>query len=192
MTPLQYIQFWYHAVSNTRTTILFRPSIYAINFAELKDRYSIKALFFDYDDTLLPFKELSLPHRTMGLLKKLNKSGFKLVIVSNCVEKRKPLLVATFADLPVTIIGNAHKPSTYGFIEALKIVQVDANHACMIGDHASTDLGGAFAAGLQCGILVKSYSKLFGGNRSDIISRTVLQIESYLFRFMYERKVTVK
>ena len=119
-------------------------SIYEIDFVLLKER-GITGLIFDIDNTLVkpsvkhPDKELT------DWLANLEKNGFKLCILSNSRDKRSEEFSK---GLNITTVSHARKPSKEGFLKAVRMMGLQLNQVCMIGDQLFTDVYGAKRLGI--------------------------------------------
>jgi hypothetical protein len=95
----------------------------------LKEGYT--CFFFDFDNTLVPWKESKLEESKRRLLIELAKRA-RVIVVSN----GKPRKV----DLPVTFIWRAGKPFSLKLWRFLKKERIDPERCVMIGDQIFTDV----------------------------------------------------
>lgn len=114
-------------------------SVYDINYESLK-KEGIKALFFDLDNTVLPYDVPILPEAETKFLEDLAKD-FKVVVVSNSGKKRVKLAVEHLKGIPY--VSFAKKPLKFGFKKALKLVNVKPEDSYFIGDQILTDIYGS-------------------------------------------------
>lgn len=128
----------------------FVLSIKDINYEELKEQ-GVKALFFDLDNTLIPYDIDIIPEETKAFLEELNES-FKVLIISNSRVKRVSKAVSVLDDIPY--VKFAKKPLKFGFKKALKKVNVKASEVAIIGDQLMTDVFGANRLKAKASILV--------------------------------------
>lgn len=135
----------------------------------------IKALFFDLDNTLIPYDINVVTGEYKAFIEELAKK-FKIVILSNSRKPRVSNAVKELIDIPY--ISFAKKPLKFGFKKALKKANVKKEEACAIGDQLMTDVLGANRTKLKASILVYPIKK-----RSDhILTRTNRRIERYFIR----------
>lgn len=114
----------------------YAESIYKIDRKILKDN-GIKNLFFDLDNTLVPFFYKVPDAKVIEFVRELEKEGFNVIVTSNNTKKR----VATFAEpLNVKYLNSAGKPG----IRKLKRYMEENNYSlddtCIIGDQLLTDI----------------------------------------------------
>ncbi|MDO9630132.1 MAG: YqeG family HAD IIIA-type phosphatase [Acholeplasmataceae bacterium] len=131
----------------------YHASIFEIPYKTLKEQ-GINSLFFDLDNTIIGYDEISLSKDHVKLLNDLGKD-FNVVIISNTSFKRVSLALK---DLKVPFIWHAKKPLKCGFKKALKLAKVNKEEVMMIGDQLMTDIFGATRYGIK-GILVKSVKR---------------------------------
>lgn len=112
-------------------------NIYEINYDELH-KQGIKALFFDLDNTIIPYDIEQIQKQEIDFLHSLE-SKFKIVIVSNSRLKR--VSTAT-QNLNLPFVKFARKPLKVGFKKALKIVNLKPHEVAIIGDQLMTDIYG--------------------------------------------------
>jgi putative hydrolase of the HAD superfamily len=125
---------------------------------------SIKAIFFDFGDTLIveePVKHLwemepiPVPYalEVLGQLKK----RFKLGIISNTVGSGDAELAAVLQSIGAQQLIDAivtsrdfgkGKPDPSIYREAARRLGVSVSEACMVGDRLETDIAGALLAGI--------------------------------------------
>ena len=103
----------------------------------------------DIDNTLVPYSTKIPDEKVLSWLTELDKSGIKIVILSNAKEER----ARKFADAITGIkgiftIGKAGKPLKRGFLQAEKALGINRANMCMIGDQLFTDILG----GNLCGV----------------------------------------
>lgn len=152
----------------------YARTIFEINYDLLYEQ-GIKALFFDLDNTLIPYDVDIVTGQYKLFLEELTKR-FKVVILSNSRKSRVSKAVKELKDIP--FISFAKKPFKTGFKKALKIANVKKEAACAIGDQLMTDIFGANRTKLKASILVYPIKK-----RSDhIFTRTNRRIERFFIR----------
>ena len=113
--------------------------------AWLKER-GISLLLSDLDFTLAP-KSVRRPDDTLkAWIRELQAEGITFVIISN---NRSPARVEEYcAELGVSYLGQAGKPSPRGLLAAMKEHGVDKGHTAMLGDKLLTDVLAARRAGV--------------------------------------------
>ena len=91
----------------------------------------------------------------MPTLEALRAVGFKLGLITNGsvrMQSRKLehlALVPMFETILISDAEGVHKPDPEIFRRALERLDVDAVHACYVGNHPDVDVAGARAAGLK-------------------------------------------
>ncbi len=155
---------------------LFRPdiyqkSIYHIDYDKLKES-GIKCLFFDLDNTLVPFVEKEPNKRLINFINDLKDMDFKVIIFSNASKNRlKP-----FKDrLLVDCSYNSRKPFSGKFLRVIKKFNYNISDVAIIGDQVMTDVLGGNKVGITT-ILVNPMS-----NKDRLATR--------IFCRSFERKV---
>ncbi len=137
---------------------IFYPDMYVsnlkhINLDQLK-KQGIKALFFDLDNTLVPWGSEDLTDDTVQWFVKLRDAGFKTCVISNGNRNRVSKLCSR---LGIPGIHKAAKPSRRAFRQAMRKLNVRPNEVAMVGDQIFTDVLGANRLGLYT-ILVRPLS----------------------------------
>ena len=117
----------------------FVNSILDIDFNQLKEQ-GVKALFFDLDNTLIPYDINVISEETQKFLEDLL-IDFKVVVISNSRKKRVSNATKNLQNIPY--VKFARKPLKFGFKKALKLAGVKASEAAAIGDQLMTDVFGA-------------------------------------------------
>ncbi len=122
-------------------------TIYDIDYKALKTA-NITVLFFDIDNTLIPY-DLALPTEPLiNHFDTLAKYGFKIVFVSNNHYRR----IKKFSEaLGYPFVHSAKKPSKFGLKRALKMldVKVEKSEIMFVGDQLMTDVYGAKRFGIN-------------------------------------------
>lgn len=150
------------------------PSIYEIPYEEFKNQ-GIKALFFDLDNTILPYDIDVLPKDISEYLENLTKD-FKVIIVSNSRKKRVSGAVGHLNN--ISYVKFSRKPLKIGFKKALKMADVKANDAAFIGDQIMTDIFGSNRTKFKISVLVYPVKK-----RSDhILTRFNRRVEKFIIK----------
>lgn len=155
----------------------FVQSIYAIDLNDLQRR-GIKAIIADLDNTLVEATRPKATPELISWLDRLQKMGFKVMIVSNNNRTR----VSRFAiPLQVPYIHRAKKPMTLAFKKAMRRLEVTASETVMIGDQLLTDVLGGNRLGLHT-ILVVPVSEAEG-----FFTKINRRMEQRVFRWMKQR-----
>lgn len=155
-------------------------SIMDINYNELKEQ-GIKALFFDLDNTIIPYDINVIPTNIKDFLENLNKD-FKVLIISNSRYKRVSNACKNLDEIP--FVKFARKPLKFGFKKALKKVNVKRDEVCVIGDQIMTDILGANRMKFKKAILVRPVKQ-----RTDhIFTRFNRKIENIFIRKVKRKK----
>ena len=126
-------------------------SAYVIDYDELYAQ-GIRGIIFDIDNTLV-MHDHPPDERSVELLGRLDRMGFKIVFLSNNKEGR----VRSFRDgsgVPAFYIHKAGKPKRGGYIKAMEMMATDRSSTIFIGDQLFTDLWGAKRSGIR-NILVR-------------------------------------
>ena len=116
---------------------MYKKDILDIDYDLLK-KNDIKALLFDFDNTLTIHGSFDIDKRYIELFKKLKKD-FKIIVVSNSIHHKKLDTICNLLD--VSYIGNSKKPFKYGY-KKLNL-KLRPNQIAMIGDQVITDVWGA-------------------------------------------------
>lgn len=117
-------------------------SIYAIDYQMLKEQ-GINTLFFDLDNTLIPYDEAELSSRTIDFINALLED-FKIVIISNSGYQRVSKAVKKYA-----FVWHAIKPFRHGLKKALQKADAAIGNVVLIGDQLMTDMLGGHRFGCQ-------------------------------------------
>ena len=128
-------------------------SIFDIDYKTLK-KQGIKALFFDLDNTIIGYDQVTLNEKHHAFLASLQKD-FYVVILSNTSFSRVSKALEGF-DVP--FIYHATKPLKRGFRKALHLANTTTEQAVMIGDQLMTDIYGANRMNMET-ILVRSVKR---------------------------------
>jgi len=129
----------------------FYPKIEDIDFDKLKEQ-GVKSLFFDLDNTVIPYDENIISFQTLSFLKNLQ-SSFDIMIVSNSHKHR---VAPAVHDLP--FVYYAKKPLKMGIRKAIKTFARNKDEVILIGDQIVTDVFGANRMKIKS-ILVKPIKK---------------------------------
>ncbi len=124
----------------------YKKTVFDIDFQKLFDN-DIKTLFFDLDNTLIPY-DITEPNQKMAeLFEKVKALGFSVFIVSNNRKER----VKKFAnEVKCRYVYSAQKPLKSGFKRALKKIGFPhPEKVCLIGDQFMTDVFGGKRMGFH-------------------------------------------
>ena len=112
---------------------------------ELLERYGIRLLMMDFDNTIVPYTT-NIPTPEMARwLKDMLASGIQICVVSNSRNDRVKRFCAAYG---IPCITRAKKPGTRGIREALEKFGVDPAQAALVGDQIFSDTLGANNAGV--------------------------------------------
>lgn len=114
----------------------YYKNIYEIDYKELKD-LGIKNIFFDVDNTIIPYTEDKVTKENIELFNKLKKD-FNLVIVSNSNSNRVNSIIE---DLGITGYTSSMKPLNKTYKKIKKVYNTE--ESIFIGDQFMTDVWGA-------------------------------------------------
>ncbi len=133
---------------------IYIKSIYELPLETLKKR-GINVLFFDIDNTIVPFDIPEPGERESKFLKNLISNGFRVCFLSNNSKSR----VERFnKDIGGHAVAKADKPGTKKLLSMLKKFNASPENAAMIGDQVFTDVWCAHRAGILA-IYVKPVSE---------------------------------
>ena len=121
-------------------SILFPDSyvgnVFEIDYAELRDK-GIKIIFFDIDNTLMPFDIKGPSPEVLSLFKYIQTNGIEIAFVSNNNKER----VDAFNEgLDFKTVGKADKPLPFKLLKILKSSGFMRKQAVIIGDQVFTDV----------------------------------------------------
>lgn len=111
----------------------------------LLERFRIKAVVYDIDETLVPFGEVLPSGDIKTYFKQLKEDGVLTALVSNSPRAR----VSKFADkLQIPYFYRAGKPFIKGLRAAQNIFGIPSNEIAMVGDQLFTDILAGQRAGM--------------------------------------------
>ncbi|MBM7867883.1 YqeG family HAD IIIA-type phosphatase [Heliobacterium gestii] len=143
-----------------------------VNVAELAAQ-GVQGVIIDLDNTLTEWNQNHLCPEIARWLEELRRHGIKICILSNNKEKR----VQAFAEAcGAPYISNARKPRRRGFLRAMSLLGITAEHTVVIGDQVFTDVLGGNRSGLHT-ILVNPISR-----REFLGTRLVRRLERLVLR----------
>lgn len=120
----------------------YYKNIFDIDYKELKD-LGIKNIFFDVDNTIIPYTLDKVSTKEIDLFTKLKKD-FNLVIASNSNSSRVNSIIN---DLGITGYTSCMKPSNKVYKKVKKEYKVE--ESIFIGDQFMTDVLGAHKNGFK-------------------------------------------
>lgn len=119
----------------------FFKTIYDIDYQQLKDK-GFTALFFDLDNTLIPYDVEKITEQVSELFSKIAHDFDILVITNNNQERTERALGSH-----INFLSNAKKPFKKGYLKALDLMNCSSNQVVAIGDQLMTDVLGASKMG---------------------------------------------
>jgi HAD superfamily phosphatase (TIGR01668 family) len=124
--------------------------IYEITPEKLKAR-GIKGVITDLDNTLVEWDRPNATPKLIEWLSTLEKENIKVTIVSNNSRER----VESFSTpLKIQYIFRARKPLQAAFHRALKVMNLNKDEVCVIGDQLLTDVFGGNRGGFHTILVV--------------------------------------
>lgn len=147
----------------------YYKNIYEIDYNELKT-LGIKNIFFDVDNTIIPYTENKVTKDNIELFNSLKKD-FNLIIVSNSGSNR---INSIIEDLGIIGYTSSMKPLNRTYKKIKKIY--NENESIFIGDQFMTDVWGAHKNGFKV-ILVDRI-----GNKEPLTTKFWRTIESFVRR----------
>ena len=119
-------------------------SAYGIDYEKLY-RDGWRGIIFDIDNTLVPHGAPA-DRRSIALIKRLQKTGFRVMMLSNNKEPR----VKPFCDTVGTpYLYKANKPFTGSYRKAMERMGTTEKTTLFIGDQLFTDIWGAKRTGIR-------------------------------------------
>jgi HAD superfamily phosphatase (TIGR01668 family) len=124
---------------------LYAPGINQVDPGELRAR-GVRGAIVDLDNTLVGFRALAPLEEDALWVSRALQAEVRVVVLTNNGTRWASEVAQ---DLGVPCIPRARKPLPFGFRRALKILELDAHEAIVIGDQLFTDVLGARLAGLD-------------------------------------------
>ena len=129
---------------------IFRPDFYLDNVTginkEFVDRYKVKGILLDADNTLSTHGNKSPASGIKQWIEKMRSHDVSLVIVSNNNRKR----ITPFAKLlNLDFVCNGAKPLTFGINKAIKMLGLKKENVIIVGDQIFTDIVAGKLAGVR-------------------------------------------
>jgi uncharacterized protein len=122
----------------------FAPRLHDISLTEL-EASGIRGLIVDLDNTLLGFRETELAAEHLAWVAEAHDRGMRIVMLSNNFTER---VTGIAAKLGVGCIPNALKPLPFGFVRAVKYLDMPRSAIAVVGDQLFTDVLGGKICGL--------------------------------------------
>jgi HAD superfamily phosphatase (TIGR01668 family) len=127
-----------------------RPKLYAsainrVDPQQLRLR-GVRGAIVDLDNTLVGFRALAPLEEDALWIARAKEAGVRVVVLTN---NGTPWASTVAQNLGVPCIPRARKPLPFGFRRALKLLEIEAHEAVVIGDQLFTDVLGAKLAGLD-------------------------------------------
>ena len=119
---------------------------------EVLDRYGIRLLMMDFDNTIVPYTTDVPTEKMAAWLERMSKSHIQLCVVSNSRNDRVKVFCGKYG---IPVIVRAKKPGTGGIRECLSRFGFFPGEAALVGDQIFTDTLGANRAGVTS-ILVRA------------------------------------
>lgn len=159
---------------------MYYKSIYDINYSKLKSN-KVKYLFFDVDNTVLPYTENEPNKKAQELFNKLKKDGFKCFLFSNSSSKRIDNIKEI---LKIDAYTSSMKPLSKNYKKVLK--KYKKEECIFIGDQLMTDVLGAKKNNFNI-ILVDSIDKIV-----PITTKFWMCIEFFVLKKLKKQKLFEK
>ena len=122
----------------------FAPRLHDVSHEELEEA-GIRGLIVDLDNTLLGYRQTELAQEHLEWVERAHDRGFRIVMLSNNFSTRVQTIAA---QLNVACIPNALKPLPFGFLRAVRGLQLRRREIAVVGDQLFTDVLG----GKMCGL----------------------------------------
>lgn len=121
---------------NLQPDLVLGGSVISIT-PKLLQKYQLKGLVLDVDETLVPFKEKRASEELVQWVNKIRQVA-ALRLVSNNLSETRIGSIARSLDLPY-ILG-AHKPSRRKLRQATEAMNLPVERVAMVGDRLFTDV----------------------------------------------------
>ena len=122
----------------------YYDSVFSIPYGELWEK-NIRGLIFDLDNTLTPFHVKLPPAKIVALMRRLEKMGFEVCLLTNNTPGR---LQGFNEELKLKGIANGLKPFTRGIKRAMKLMGTTRAQTVIIGDQLLSDVWAGKNAGI--------------------------------------------
>jgi HAD superfamily phosphatase (TIGR01668 family) len=135
---------------------LFTPKLYSNSLAEIDlddlAARGIKYLLLDLDNTILPWRDHTVPQESLTWINRAIERGMRVCIASNTRNPRRLRSVAGELDVPC--LDKIAKPRRTGLRAAMRTIDATLEETAIIGDQIFTDIVGGNRLGILT-ILVK-------------------------------------
>jgi len=153
----------------------FYNTVFDIPYDELWQK-EVRGIIFDIDNTLASYAENKPTAKTTALIKRLQRIGFKICLLTNNTNKRlerfaKPLGIPGFA--------NAAKPFARGVRKAMREMGTKYGYTAIVGDQLLADVWAGKNAGITT-VLVNPIS-----SKDLFLVRFRRMIEAWLLNKYY-------
>lgn len=157
----------------------FRPTqcVESVAHIDLSALMSLgfNTLMLDLDNTLLPWKDSTLPELSQQWIQQAKEMGMKLCIVSNTHNPKRLSNIA--AHLGIPSVCRALKPRKHGFMKAAAVLDSSPEHTVVVGDQLLTDILGGNLAGMRTILVRPMHRREFIGTKlSRLVERGILAI----------------
>lgn len=123
--------------------------------AELLGSWGVRGVVLDLDNTIVPWNTPDVSDAVRAWIRKLAAAEIRMCVLTNNYSRRATS-VAQQLDIP--ILKAAFKPSPAAFRSAMRVMDVDAPHAAVVGDQLFTDVLGGKLVGMRA-VLVEPLSR---------------------------------
>lgn len=134
---------------------LFRPTAFCDKVTDISVKMlkslEVDTLFLDVDNTIASYTSKEPAPGVMEWLNRVQKSGYRVYIVSNNFKDRVSRISEKFG-LP--FVSFAMKPLPTGFLKAKRVTGDKGRRCLVVGDQVFTDILGANLSGMKS-VLVK-------------------------------------
>ena len=158
-------------------------SVFNIDYEKLY-KMGYRGLIFDIDNTLVSHGA-DANEEIEQLFKTIQNIGFNTLLLSNNDEKRVKRFLKNINSL---YICDAEKPNVEGYLNAVKMLNIEKENVIYIGDQVFTDILGANRSGIK-NILVKYIGFYDKGKKG--IKRNIEKIilKTYKLRKKYQNRI---
>jgi HAD superfamily phosphatase (TIGR01668 family) len=140
----------------------------------------ITAIITDLDNTLVPWRHYEIAPGVIEWLAKLEVAGIKICIASNTIHTERLKQLADTMGIPFA--ENVRKPSTGGFVRAMKMMGSDRSSTAVFGDQLFTDILAGNRLNLHTILLRPPLSK-----EEFISTQLVRYVENFVIKALRER-----